>query len=117
MAIFNDYINPTSINTDADSINNSIRNILLTQKGTMPGKPKFGSDLHKILFNQIDHITTDLLTVYIKSSIIEFEPRVKVNNIEIKTIDEYNRIVADITYTYNINGNTISNTTSINLKD
>ena len=83
----------------------------------MPGKPKFGSDLHKIIFNQLDHITTDLLGVYIKSSIIEFEPRVKISNIDIKMIDEYNRLVANISYTYDMKGTKIDGTVSINLKD
>jgi phage baseplate assembly protein W len=86
--------------TDLDAIKNSIRNILLTPRGSLPGKPRFGSDLYKIIFSPLDPLTERIAKNYIQESLSEYEDRIIVNNIEIKKIEEYNRLVIDIAFSY-----------------
>ena len=117
MAIYYDYSAPDSTVSDIDAINNSIKNILLTPRGSMPGRPRFGSELYRIPFEFIDHITKDLIKRIITSSIIEFEPRVRVQSVEVKDIPEYNRLIVTINYTYDLQGITVAGSTNIKLKD
>ena len=113
-----DYNTPTDVVTNESAISNSIRNILLTRIGSMPGKPEFGSNVMKSLFELMDgQSTKDLLKNNIMTALLRWEPRIEVNEVVIKEIPEYNRIVCDVKYTYNIMGGNIDGKTSIVLKD
>ena len=52
--LYEDFNTPEKTVFDEEAIKNSIRNILLTPIGTMPGKPDFGSRLLEDPFNQND---------------------------------------------------------------
>ena len=86
--------------TDTRSINNSIRNILLTRRGSVPGRPRFGSDLYKLLFSQMDATLRGVAESMIFQALTEFEDRIIIENIEVKNVEEYNRIVCTISYKY-----------------
>lgn len=113
-----DYNSPVDIDTNEIAINNSIRNILLTRIGSVPGKPEFGSNIMNIVFDLMDgNSTSDLLKNSIIGALLKWEPRISINNIVIKEIPEYNRLIADINYTYNILGGNIDASTTILLQD
>jgi len=113
-----DYNDALNIDTNEIAINNSIRNILLTRIGSMPGKPDFGSNVMNVVFDLMDNNSTnDILKTGIISALLKWEPRIVINNIKIKQIPEYNRLITDINYTYNILGGNIDATTTILLKD
>jgi phage baseplate assembly protein W len=113
-----DYVTPTSVVTNETAINNAIRNILTTRIGSLPGKPSFGSNVMNIVFELIDgKNTVDILKNNIMYSLIKWEPRISINSINVKEIPEYNRIVANISYSYNILGANIDASTSILLND
>ena len=61
---------------DIEAIKNSIRNIFLVQKNTVPGKPWFGSPLSKDLFDLFDNMKGELIELAIKNAIQIWEPRV-----------------------------------------
>lgn len=111
--IYKDYSDVENVVFDIDAINNSITNILTTQRGTVPGKPRFGSDLNTALFNQLDHITEGVIKTSIVNALNEFEPRILVNSVKIKSIPEYNKVVVDINYDYLDKGLIKSGDTSI----
>jgi phage baseplate assembly protein W len=113
--IYTDFNGVDTVLIDEYAINNSVKNILLTRKGSMPGKPRFGSQLYKILFGHLDHITVNVIQNYIREAINEFEPRIDIKTIEVKEVPEYNRIVVDIIYTYKNLGRTNTSSVSINL--
>jgi len=71
------------------SINQSIRNILLTIKGEVPFNPLFGSDVNQILFEKISPITEAILKDEIKTALDNFEPRIKILNIACKGDPDY----------------------------
>lgn len=113
--MYKDYIKIDTDVTGSKAINQSIKNILLTPKDSVPGKPDFGSEIHKIIFNPIDHITKSILSNFIRESLNKYEPRIIIQDTEIKEIPEYNRIVISIVYNYSINGLTNTERTNISI--
>lgn len=61
-------------NINENAVKRSIRNLILTNKGEAPFQPNKGSDINKILFEQMSEITIEMLKTYIKET-IELEPR------------------------------------------
>ena len=113
-----DYNTPTSVVVNEAAINDAIKNILTTRIGSVPGRPSFGSNVMDTVFELMDGTnTSDILKKSILQAITEWEPRISINNIHIKEIPEYNRIIANINYTYNILGANVDASTSILLKD
>ena len=97
-ALYTDLKTPTYPSYNVDAINNSIRNILTTQQGSLEGMPEFGSRLNELVFSQIDHITIDLLKNLIQEAIQKWEDRIIISNINVSSVPEYNRLLASISY-------------------
>ena len=97
-ALYTDLKSPTYPSYNIEAINNSIRNILTTQKGSLEGMPEFGSRLNELVFSQIDHITIDLLKNLIQEALREWEDRIIISDIVISSVPEYNRLIASISY-------------------
>ena len=68
---------------DVKSIDQSIQNILLTNKGERPFDPKFGSNLRRLLFGLSTEISESEITDTIVRAITKYEPRVKVLDVEV----------------------------------
>lgn len=60
------------------AIINSIKNIVLTNHYEKPFNPDFGSNVRKLLFENLDIITASAIEREITQSITNFEPRVRV---------------------------------------
>lgn len=103
-------------NSDVNAINNSIRNIILTRRGSVPGKPRFGSDLYTLLFSQLDTLTESVAKSMIFACLTEFEDRIKIIDISLKSIEEYNKLVVTVNYRYKDNlGHNLAGSTAISL--
>lgn len=87
------------ISIDAEAINNSIRNILLTEKYSVPGNPEFGSNLNKTLFEQMDGVTFALMEQIIITELGRWEPRIIVDDINISYDRNYQQVLIRINYT------------------
>ena len=61
---------------DSSAIARSIRNIVFTQPGEKFFNPDFGSRITESLFENVDEVSALAIEDEIKSSIINFEPRV-----------------------------------------
>jgi len=66
---------------DAESVKQSIKNILLTGKGEKPFMPMFGTNLQFLLFELDTEFDTDLLEDEIIKTLEIFEPRCVVQKI------------------------------------
>lgn len=86
--------------TDILAIRNSIRNILTTRIGSVPGKPSFGSNLYNILFSHMDHLTEAVARNYVEEALREYEGRILVEDIEFTRSEEFNRIIIDISFAF-----------------
>ena len=74
------FIHPINGNvmiaSDIDAIKNSVKNIILTEVGTRPFNPEFGTRVTSLLFENADIITQRQLTLEIENGIKKFEPRI-----------------------------------------
>jgi hypothetical protein len=70
--------------TNQMAIINSIKNIILTSHYEKPFNPDFGSNVRKLLFENLDVITASALEREIEQTISNFEPRVRVTSVRAK---------------------------------
>jgi len=75
------------MNTTA--IARSIRNLVFTNRGDVPFNPILGSRVNELLFEPMDNITTIAIKEEIQDTITNFEPRVKLEEVQVTPdIDE-----------------------------
>ena len=97
---YRDFNDIDDMTYDIEAINNGIINLLLTKRGSLPAKPTFGSDIHLIPFSQLDYVTKNTFRLSIISSIKNWETRIHVSKVIVDSSDEYNQILANISYTF-----------------
>lgn len=83
-----------------DALNHSIRNIIMTPRGSLPGKPRFGCDIHKLVFSQLDDVTETVAREYIMNALSEYEDRIIINYVKFVRVPEYNRLQIEINYNF-----------------
>jgi phage baseplate assembly protein W len=84
---------------DANSINQSIKNIIFTNRGEVPFDPLFGSGIRSLLFEKMSPITEMLLKEEIRHALRNHEPRIVINNIELRSFQDTLTYELDIEYT------------------
>lgn len=88
--------------TDEDSVKESIKNLLLTDTGERLFNPNLGSNIRKLLFENIIYPETEyLLKDAISTTIKNFEPRCNLISVDITDISNDQNSVT-ITITFNI---------------
>jgi phage baseplate assembly protein W len=103
MTLYTDYTDVENIETDASAINNAIKNIIFTPKGSLPGKPT------------LDDVTENTMKRFIKEALTKWESRIVVYNVKVESVPEYNKLIATIDYEYRDKGLDINEQISINL--
>ena len=93
-------LNELEVVHEVQAIRNSIKNILTTRIGSVPGKPNFGSNLHLLVFSQLDAITARLAERYTREAIAKYEDRIAITNIEVQKDDAFNRLVINIYFRF-----------------
>ena len=99
-------VNP--LNNDLIALKNetaiarSVRNIVMTIPGERFFQPNFGSEVNRLLFNNIDDISASLIDSQIRQSIENYEPRVKLRSLKVDPNFDNNSF--DIKITYDIIG-------------
>ena len=89
---------------DVEAVKNSIRNLFLCNKGSVPGKPFLGNPLNLELFELFDDTTAKNLETAITNEIEKFEPRVEVESVEIIQSLEMNRIIVTVYFSVYVAG-------------
>ena len=84
------------------AIARSLRNIIFTSPGEKFFNPDFGSNISKVLFENIDEISAIQIKEEIELSIKNFEPRVRLQEVEINP--DYDNNQFDVTINYKITG-------------
>lgn len=94
------YMSPVTGNislvTDAQSIKQAVKTMILTQQGERLYNNIYGSTIHNLLFDMIDPITADTLRMTIEESIRNFEPRI--DTLQVQVTPDY----AEAKYNVNI---------------
>ena len=88
--------------SDTTAIARSIRNIVFTQPGEKFFNPDFGSRITESLFENVDEVSALAIEDEIKSSIINFEPRVNLSFVNVKPNPDDNEM--NVTIEYEITG-------------
>ncbi len=74
---------------DAEAVKQSMVDILLTKLGERENMPLYGSKIYTLLMEKISDITAIMLKDEIKVALENWEPRIRLTNIEIeKHLDE-----------------------------
>ena len=84
------------VDNDINAIKNSIRNIFLTNRGEKLLNPYFGVGIAEFVFEQVSESTAKTLGDAIVDNINTFEPRVKIQKLNIVANED------DNSYTINI---------------
>lgn len=101
--LYEDFLKADATVFDEKAIHNSIRNILLTRIGSMPGKPTFGSRVMEIPFNPNDSVTHILLKQIVEEALKTWENRITFRDVEILA-NEVNSLEVKIVYKYKDSG-------------
>ena len=88
--------------SDTAAIARSIRNIVFTSPGEKFFNPDFGSRISESLFENVDDVSALAIEDEIKSSIINFEPRVNLLNTKVVPNPDDNEM--NVTIEYEITG-------------
>lgn len=97
-------MNPTTkdvvIKRGDDAIKRSIRNLILTNYYDRPFRPTIGSNVQRLLFDEIaDPLVKNLLEQAISETIYKFEPRVRLEAVEVTADLDANGLNVRLQYT------------------
>ena len=87
---------------NTNAITRSVRNIIFTYPGEKPFDPEFGSQVSRMLFENIDPLNAIKIKREIRYSIDRYEPRVLLTNVEVTP--NYDGNAFDVLIAYNIIG-------------
>ena len=97
-------INVTNLNdkkiVDRNAIKQSIYNMLHWRMGERVLFPDFGNPLYSYLFETINSSTIEQIKLAIRK-MFTYEPRVKIDNIDIKNFSDEHYITLSVSYTIN----------------
>ena len=80
------------------SVRQSIKNLLLTNYGERLFQPTIGSNVYRSIFEPNDDILSEDLRYHIQKTIEDFEPRIRIQLIEINPTPDDNDIKINIIY-------------------
>ena len=83
---------------NSSAIARSIRNIVFTQPGEKFFNPEFGSRVSESLFEIVDEVSTIAIRDEIRSSIINYEPRVNLLDVLVNPNPDENEMNVTIKY-------------------
>ena len=89
-----------SVKKNIDAIKQSLRNLMFMKKFDKPFDPKLDVGLNEVLFENFpDPILKDIISKKIEYIISVYEPRIKLQNVEVQSVYEQNLLQIDITFT------------------
>ena len=80
------------------AIINSVKNLILTNFYERPFQPQVGSNIRRLLFENIDTIIAAQLERAIEETILNFEPRVQISNITAVPKPDENRYSVELEF-------------------
>ena len=87
---------------NANAISRSVRNLVFTLPGEKPFQPNVGSNVSRLLFENMDELTADSIKSEIQNTINNYEPRVELN--EVIVDPNYDENAFDVVIKYYIIG-------------
>jgi phage baseplate assembly protein W len=100
--LLNPLSNDIAVITNETAIARSIRNLVLTNRGERFFQRNLGSKMSKLLFENMDESTADLIQSEIRDTIENYEPRVILTDVNVTP--DYTNNAFNVTVFYNIVG-------------
>ena len=97
-----------------NAIKQSIKNLVLTQKGEKLFQPEIGSGVYELLFEPMDPFTADSIRDEIINTLGQYEPRITIQGVRVMPNEETNQF--DVTVEYRIVGQPIVETVNFILQ-
>ena len=94
------------VTKDAAAIKQAITTLLLTDRGERPFQPNIGSGLRSFLFEPLDFATAALINASIRETLIKFEPRIKI--IQMETNPNYDENGFNVELSFEVVGTEIA---------
>jgi len=110
----NPVTNDVSILQDALSIKAAVKNLILTDAGERPFNPTLGSSIRGLLFEPASPIIASEIEARIKTVLRNFEPRVKI--LQIDVVAQIDRNEFEVTIGFRMTGDTRTTLVPITLK-
>jgi phage baseplate assembly protein W len=83
---------------DEQKIKESILLILSTARGERQMRPAFGADLFRLLFEPNNTVTANLASHYVEEALTLGEPRIEVDQVDVKNDLENGRLLIEVSY-------------------
>lgn len=83
---------------NADSVKQSIKNLILTSLGEKPFNPLFGSNINKSLFELFGPFFIEDVKRYVTLAIQQFEPRVNLLSVDVTQGSNENGVTVNIVF-------------------
>lgn len=89
-------VNPISLDLalkkDEEAIKESLKNLILTDRGERLMQPNIGSDVRASLFENVTPVTLKILEERVRDVINNYEPRVSVIDIDVTSLYDDNKV-------------------------
>jgi len=77
---------------------NSVKNLILTNHYEKPFQPNIGSNIRRLLFENLDNLTGTTIESEIRQTILNFEPRVNLIDVTIRESRDSNEVFVSIEF-------------------
>jgi phage baseplate assembly protein W len=77
---------------------NSVKNLILTNHYERPFQPELGSNIRRLLFENIDSVIAAQIEREIEETILNFEPRVQVSKVTASAAPDENRYNVELEF-------------------
>jgi phage baseplate assembly protein W len=94
----NPFSEDIALKTDEEAVKESLKNIILMDKGEKLFQPTFGGNIRAMLFELNTPATIKLIQEQIKNTINNYEPRVELISVEVYSLIDNNNVVIKIIY-------------------
>jgi len=84
--------------TDAASVKQAVKNLLLTNRYEKPYRPQYGANLYGLLFELMDDDIGDEIIDRVTSTIERYEPRAKVLGVKVTATPDFNAVTVTIEF-------------------
>jgi phage baseplate assembly protein W len=84
--------------TDAAAVKQSVKNILMTNRGEKPFLPKYGGNLNDFLFNLSTDFSEFDIEEAVTLAINNYEPRARVLQVNSTIQPDYNSVAVEVTF-------------------
>ena len=112
--LLNVFTKDAAVVKNENAIKQSIKNLVLTQKGEKLFQPEIGSGVYELLFEPMDPFTADSIRDEVINTLGQYEPRITILEVDVEPNEDTNTF--DVTVEYRIVGQPIVETVNFILQ-